>query len=405
MEHEQGSLENIGTHVREILAADAHASDELRRGRIAFLEEIERRNAVRSHRRSLRPGSRRWLPLVFAASFAAGAAGLWMWMRPVTFQVGEARLGQLGDAIEAADGRATPLHFSEGSTLLLHAGGRMRVLSLETGAARVLVEDGVVDATIAHRKSGKTRWDFEAGPYRVTVNGTKFRMAFHASDQSFSLSTEEGQVVVSGGCQKAPTTVSAGEKIELSCLPHEAPQPWTDSPPVVAAPPAPEQAFAPAGKPAPGDVWRQLLSAGRLSEGLRAAERANFERVCQIASAKELLALADASRLFGSGRRAVAALRALRQRFPGTKDAATAAFTLGRVTFEKQHAYTEAADWFETYLREQPSGPLMGDSFGRLMEARLRSGDHPAARASAQQYLRRFPEGPYASEARGILLR
>jgi TolA-binding protein len=86
-------------------------------------------------------------------------------------------------------------------------------------------------------------------------------------------------------------------------------------------------------------------------------------------------------------------------------DAATAAFTLGRVAFEKQHAYAEAADWFETYLREQPSGPLMGDSFGRLMEARLRSGDHTAARTSAQQYLRRFPEGPYSSEARGILLR
>ena len=110
MEHKQESLENIGTHVREILAADVHASDELRRGRIAFLEEVERRNAVPSYRRSLRPGSRRWLPLLFAASFAAGTAGLWIWMRPVTFQVGEARPGQLGDAIEAADGRATSLH-------------------------------------------------------------------------------------------------------------------------------------------------------------------------------------------------------------------------------------------------------------------------------------------------------
>jgi TolA-binding protein len=171
------------------------------------------------------------------------------------------------------------------------------------------------------------------------------------------------------------------------------------------APLARERDLAPPSKAAPEDAWRELLSAGRLSEGLRAAERANFERVCQIASAKELLALADASRLFGAGRRAAATLRVLRQRFPGTMDAATAAFTLGRVAFEKQHAYAEAADWFETYLREQPSGPLMGDSFGRLMEARLRSGDRTAARTSAQQYLRRFPEGPYSSEARGILLR
>ena len=42
---------------------------------------------------------------------------------------------------------------------------------------------------------------------------------------------------------------------------------------------------------------------------------------------------------------------------------------------------SEAASWFETYLREQPSGPLMGDAFGRLMEARLRAGDATRARA------------------------
>ena len=60
--------------------------------------------------------------------------------------------GQLGDVIEATDGRAVPVSFSEGSTLLLHPGGRIRVLSLERDDARVLVEDGVVDATIAHRR-------------------------------------------------------------------------------------------------------------------------------------------------------------------------------------------------------------------------------------------------------------
>jgi hypothetical protein len=47
----------------------------------------------------------------------------------------------------------------------------------------------------------------------------------------------------------------------------------------------------------------------------------------------------------------------------------------------------------------------MGDAFGRLMEARLRSGDDAGARANATQYLRRYPGGPYSSEARGILSR
>src|SRR6185369_8028716 len=117
----------------------------------------------------------------------------------------------------------------------------------------------------------------------------------------------------------------------------------------------------------------------------------------------ELFALADAGRFFGLHARAGDALNALRRRFPGTPEAGTAAFTLGRIAFENENAYARAARWFDTYLREQPAGALMGDAFGRLIEAELRSGDRAGARASAQQYLRRFPGGPYASEARGVL--
>ena len=145
------------------------------------------------------------------------------------------------------------------------------------------------------------------------------------------------------------------------------------------------------------------MAGGRLLDGLRAAERVSFDQVCRVATEKELLALADAGRFFGPSKRAVAALTALRQRFPGSPDARTAAFTLGRIAFESEHDYGKAAGWFETYMREEPRGPLMGDAFGRLMEARLHAGDGAGARASAQQYLRRFPGGPYSSEAIGIL--
>jgi hypothetical protein len=154
-----------------------------------------------------------------------------------------------------------------------------------------------------------------------------------------------------------------------------------------------------------GERWRELLAAGRLLEGLRAAERVNFDQVCRTATAKELLALADAGRFFGPSQRAVTALVAMRARFPSSMAAGTAAFTLGRIVFEKQQDYDRAASWFETYLREQPSGPLMGDAFGRLMEARLRAGDVTRARGTAEQYLRRFPGGPYSAEAKGILSR
>lgn len=280
----------------------------------------------------------------------------------------------------------------------------MRLLSLDTHGARVLVEDGVLEVNIASQKASKANWNFEAGPFHVRVTGTKFQMTFHMSDQSFSLATQEGQVMVSGACLKTPKTVSAGERLALSCLPKASSldvantdiplQPLSDTVTGGTSLDRPSQK---------NNLWRDLLAAGRLQEGLHAAERVNFNRVCQIATPKELLSLADGARLFGSTTRAMHSLRVLRRRFPGSSDAATAAFTLGRIAFERQNDYSEAVDWFSTYLREQPSGPLMGDSFGRLMEARLRSGDQRGARVDAEQYLRRFPEGPYASVARGIL--
>jgi hypothetical protein len=391
-------LEATGDRVRDLILRDPRAGDEIRRGRSVFLEEVDRRNAPSGLPRGAK---RRWLPIAVAASVAAGAAAFLVFTRPVTFQIGEARPGQLGSVIEAADGRIVPVSFSEGSTLSLHDGGRIRVLSLAQGDTRVLVEDGVVDARIAHRAGASTRWQFEVGAYHVTVTGTRFRMTFRAGDRSLRVATDEGSVSVSGGCLQAPKTVSAGESLEATCPPGETPAP--DDMPAAEAPLAPTTELAPTVKAMRTERWRELLAAGRLLEGLRAAERANFDQVCRTATVKELLALADAGRFFGPSKRAVAALVAMRARFPGSAAAGTAAFTLGRIVFEKEHDYAQSASWFETYLREQPSGPLMGDAFGRLMEARLRAGDTLGARTSAEQYLRRFPAGPYSGEARGIL--
>jgi ferric-dicitrate binding protein FerR (iron transport regulator) len=396
-------LEHTGARFRDLIVRDPRAGDEIRRGRAVFLEEVERRNASSGARRALARGHGRWLPLIVSVSVAAGVAAPWILSRPVTFQIGEARQGDLGSDIEATEGRIVPVSFSEGSTLVLHDGGRIRVLSLKRGDARVLVEDGVVDASIDHHAGRPTKWEFEVGSYQVTVHGTRFRMAFRASHRSLRVSTQEGSVAVSGGCLDAAKTVSAGQSLEASCPVPATPAPAPDEVPVTEPPRAPARELAPMVKARRTERWRELLAAGRLLEGLRAAEGANFDKVCRAATANELLALADAGRFFGPPERAIAALVAMRVRFPGSTAAGTAAFTLGRIVFEKEHDYPRAATWFETYLREQPTGPLMGDAFGRLMQARLRAGDAVRARASAEQYLRRFPRGPYSAEARGIL--
>ena len=410
MEPADPKLGQLGERIREALAAQGTPSPDIRAARSGFLQQVAEHNTGMtgpSGQRWLMGTARRWRWLLLASAAASGAVGIWMWQRlPISFQVGVAAApGRLGDLVEAIAKEPTPLRFSEGSSLVLQQGSRMRVLSSEPKGARVLIENGAVDVAITHVQGGKARWSFEAGPFRVLVTGTRFKMEFHPQDLSLKLATEEGQVVVLAPCLPTPKPVSAGESLDLSCLPKEEPAlqlaALSD---VTPSPPEDQTVGATQAVPARnGSNWRELLGAGHLAAGLRAAERANFDRVCQVANPRELLALADAARLFGRAARAVTALRVLRLRYPASTDASTAAFSLGRIAFERQHSYPEAVRWFATYLREQPSGPLMGDSVGRLMEARLRSGDEVGARKDADQYLRRFPEGPYASEARGIL--
>jgi outer membrane protein assembly factor BamD (BamD/ComL family) len=83
--------------------------------------------------------------------------------------------------------------------------------------------------------------------------------------------------------------------------------------------------------------------------------------------------------------------------------AAVAAYGLGRIAFDQEHAYAQAARWFAAYLNEQPVGPLAREASGRLMEAKQRSGDLAGARSSAQRYLREYPDGPQAALAQELL--
>jgi TolA-binding protein len=402
-------LDRVARSIRDGLAAESHATDDIRVARAYFLEEFTSRTSRRANRDSLL-ALRNWRAWAAVAGAAAAIVSFWVWRQlPISFRSNVPAISTTpGDLIEASSVRAVPLDFSEGSSVLLHEGGRMRVIAASSTGARVLVENGTVDVSITHRRLGRTRWSFEAGQFHVAVVGTRFRLEFRPQSQQFKLDMREGRVVVSGGCLAAPTAVTAGGSLDLSCQPANVAAMPAESPRVAAAPgddEGPFEASAKGGRArlAHGAAWHDYLASGRLEDGLRSAERMGFDRVCQTATSKELLALADAARLFGRSRRAVLALQSLRQRFAGSSDAATAAFRLGRIAFEKHRAYADAASWFDIYLREQPSGPLMGDAFGRLMEARQRSGDLAGARVEAQQYLRRFPQGPYASEAQGIL--
>jgi len=409
----------VGKRIRAALDADAGAGDDVRLGRQRFVDYVTSRQigSVRVRRFDWFTGVRRLSFGLVGAGAVAAAVLVWMRL-PISFQVDSdagpgAVAGNAGDLIEANAVVPTAVRFSEGSSIVLERGGRLRVLSLESNGARVLVEKGAADVAIAHRH-GPGKWRFEAGPVTVNVTGTRFRVDWNPEDRSFALDLKEGSVIVGGDCLPTPRKVQRGDNMRITC---GAPTPTKlakiDVPAPAVTPVEPKLTPARATVAARHEArdthaaedadWRALVAAGRYAEAVDAAERAGWSRICKTANAVELLGLGDAARLSDRTPRAVEALLALRKRFPGTSSAATGAFSLGRLAFERRGAYAEAARWFSTYLDEQPHGPLMGDAVGRLMEARHRAGDSVTARRDAERYLQRFPEGPYAGTARTIL--
>jgi transmembrane sensor len=92
----------------------------------------------------------------------------------------------------------------------------------------------------------------------------------------------------------------------------------------------------------------------------------------------------------------------VRARFAGTDGAANAAFMIARMEFHANAPHA-AAGWLEIYLRERPDGRFAREAAGRLVEAYVQSEDSPKAKAAAERYLARYPDGPHAALARSVL--
>jgi len=87
------------------------------------------------------------------------------------------------------------------------------------------------------------------------------------------------------------------------------------------------------------------------------------------ASVSSLFAAADAARLAGRPRDAVAPLTAILDRFPGDRRAVLAAFELGRVLVDDLHDPAAGAAAFVRARDLDPTGPLAGAAAARASEA------------------------------------
>jgi TolA-binding protein len=294
-----------------------------------------------------------------------------------------------------------------------------------------------VAVQVVHRAG--TNWHLRAGPFDVQVTGTRFDLQWKNGAGELELAMTEGRVLVSGGCLARAQELATGEHLVASTLTQHwevssggsvvaaspaAPDPEPTAP--AREKPASEQsAQQPASAPSlsaraepasPSDPraplangetassrpesWRDSLSRGEYRKAVAMLDENAWAEAVQSAGASDLMALANAARLSDDFSHASQALLGLRRRFPRDGRAKVAAFTLGRMAFDHNRAYGDAAGWFLRYLAEAPKGDLAREASGRLIEAYQRSGNRTEANEAARRYLREYPTGPHADLAR-----
>jgi hypothetical protein len=370
----------------ETIAAE---QDELRRksgARARLLARIDAPPRANS-RRSRLP----WA-LAAAALCVLTTAGVWFSARERALEV---RVGTspalVGAWLGAPDDARLPLEFSDGTRVELAPRARARVLEARADGAHLELDDGRVRLHVTPRHGA--RWRLDAGPFGVQVTGTRFDVSYVKSEDRFELTLEEGEVILHGCVFGSGRKLAPGQTVRASCRKPflevgyertEAPKAASDEAQATAAAPRSSAETPPAPR-----AQRENETAPQLSE--RGPPHA--------LTADELLAAAAHT---GEPARVAEALRKVRSRFPGTRAAALAAFKLGRLEFDVNGAYARAAEWFQTYLREEPRGPMTREALGRLLESFERSGQWARAKEFALRYRREYPSGPHAELAARI---
>ncbi|MBN2801776.1 MAG: FecR domain-containing protein [Deltaproteobacteria bacterium] len=324
------------------------------------------------------------------------------------------------------------LLFSDGSVVDINKNSTIRILKLRQNGADLLLKNGELNASIMH--SSHTKWLFQAGPYNVHVIGTAFNASWNPEDKSFNLKMHNGKVQITGPMLKAGKILVSGEEIDASILQNEVSIRRSESTKKITlksnksstlkssnkddvSPDLPNsniiimehkagKKLTPSKKTtkelsAPPPDWRQKARAGDYEQAVALVEQLGFDTVTGSATSDDLMLLGDSARLGGNSGRAEQAYTILRARFPKTDQAQRAAFSVGRMYFNRG-AYMRAAQWFRLCINDNLAGHMTREAAGRLIESLDKAGDSKAAIAASIQYLKVFPNGPHALLAKKI---
>lgn len=281
--------------------------------------------------------------------------------------------GEAAD-LELADG--SRIHAEPGTELEpLAVAPRELVLRLAAGAATFDVVPG-----------GPRRWIVETGILRVEVVGTRF--AVSRTSREVRVSVEHGVVLVrASSLPDGVTSLTAGQSVAVP----------------VTSLPAPSASHEPLPQTQAGDggtnaivttpSWREQARLGKHAEAWVTLGSAGLAREAErAATPDDLFALADVARLSGHPAQAIEPLERFLAKYPGDGRASLCALTLGRIQLDLGRS-AAAAQSLSRALGLGVPGGLVEDVYARLVEAQMKSGQSAAARVTADEYAKRFPNG------------
>jgi transmembrane sensor len=404
---EQGKLPS-GVTLPSPLAPALLEEDVLGKSRARMWREVR----ARVHR----TGRRRTARLAALGGFSlAGAVAVWALLFLTLRSPAPTADRGAPSALLVADGRPLaaletsekPLtvRLDDDSEIRLAAKSRIEPLTSTGSRFELLLARGSAEFSVT--PGGPRRWLVEAGAARVEVVGTVFRVTRAAT--SVRVSVSRGSVLVRG--ENVPGWVqrlNAGEHLTVNGKERASAAPAADAiaAAVSAAAAAPAENASGAGSTAGVPEVQQMApamntSAPRASSRpsrprARAApvaaepmrELSPAERYAALGpdglakatlsatTIEQLLELADIARLSGHPQDAVAPLKRALDAFRSSRQAALAAFTLGRVLLDQLNASDAAAEAFERALVLGLPRGLRADCYRRLAEAYERSSNY-----------------------------
>jgi FecR protein/Tetratricopeptide repeat len=257
--------------------------------------------------------------------------------RPAPATEGTVRTGA-GERLQLSLVGGTQAHLESSTVMKIDARGR------------ATVDGGEVAFNVPRQSTGHSYVVF-AGPYRVVVLGTKFRLRFDETRRVF-VDVQDGQAEVWDHEQLAH--LATGET-------------WS-SPPVANATTATRAHARTVAVATPGD------------DG----------------SVDELEARAEAALAAGEGARALALYRSVAQR--GGPAAENAAYEIGKILRDNLGQPAGAVAAWRRYRAEHPNGLLRVETDVSIIETLVHAGDASGALAEANEFIRNHPDSERRAE-------